>query len=134
MKTSRSKLAHIIADRTIKNGANSEYVQEIAALLLQERQVGELNSLMRDVQENWAQSGHVEVIARSAHALSAEVVANIKTQITKLYPKAERIIVTQVLDPSVVGGVRLSLANQQLDLSVEAKLHKFKQLTAGKDL
>jgi F0F1-type ATP synthase delta subunit len=37
--------------------------------------------------------------------------------------------VTEVLDPEVLGGVRLSLANQQLDLSVEAKLNKFKQLT-----
>jgi F0F1-type ATP synthase delta subunit len=31
----------------------------------------------------------------------------------------------------VIGGVRLSLANQQLDLSVESKLNKFKQLTAA---
>jgi len=42
--------------------------------------------------------------------------------------------VTEVADPAIIGGVQIALADQQLDLSVEAKLNKFKQLTsAGKD-
>lgn len=129
MKTSRTRIARIIADRTLSSGADAIYVRELAAFLLSEHRVGELNSLLRDVQADWAASGYVEVLAASAHPLADAVRADIKSQIATLYPNAKQIIVTEVLDPEVVGGVRLSLANQQLDLSVEAKLNKFKQLT-----
>lgn len=133
MKTPRTRIAQVIADRTLQSGADDKLVREVAAYVLSERRVGELNSLMRDVQEDWAAAGQVEVLAMSAHPLSAEVRRDIESQVKSLYQNAKRIIVTEVLDPEVIGGVRLRLANQQLDLSVEAKLNKFKQLTAGKD-
>jgi len=134
MKTSRSKIASTIAEKTLKDGFSAAYAKEIAAYLLSEGRVGEVDSLLRDVQEKWAAAGHVEVLARTAHSLNAGETEEIRRQIGVLYPAAKQIVVTEVHDPSVVGGVRLSLANQQLDLSVEAKLNKFKQLTAaGKD-
>lgn len=133
MKTPRTRIAKVIADRTLKSGAEDKLVREVAAYMLSERRVGELNSLMRDVQEDWAKAGQVEVLAVSAHPLSAEVREDIELQAKSLYPDAKRVIVTELLDPEVIGGVRLRLANQQLDLSVEAKLNKFKQLTVGKD-
>ncbi|CAN5365337.1 hypothetical protein BH09PAT4_BH09PAT4_05200 [soil metagenome] len=133
MKTPRTRIARTIAKRTLKTGADGAYAREVAAYLLSEGRVGELNSLLRDVQADWANDGYVEVLAASAHPLTASVRADIQAQIAMLYPNAKQIIVTEVPDPEVVGGVRLSLANQQLDLSVEAKLNKFKQLTAGKE-
>jgi F-type H+-transporting ATPase subunit delta len=131
MKTSRSKIASTIADTTLKNGSSKEYAKEIAAYLLSEGRVGEVDSLLRDVQSLWAEQGYVEVLARTAHALSDAEKAEIKEQVGALYPAAKQVVVTEVSDPEVIGGVRLSLANQQLDLSVEAKLNKFKQLTAA---
>ena len=135
MKTPRTRIAHTIADRTLKDGSKKKLSQEIAAYyLLSERRVGDLDSLLRDVQADWAEAGFVEVLATSAHPLSAAVRVNIEKRIKSLYPGAKRIIVTEVHDPEVIGGVRLNLANQQLDLSIEAKLNKFKQLTtSGKD-
>jgi len=131
MKTPRTRLAGAIADRSLKEGASPKLAQEIAAYLLSEGRVSELNSILRDVQADWANAGYVEVLAASAHALSSEVKANITTRVKALFPAAKQIVVTEVHDPSVVGGVRLNLANQQLDLSVEAKLNQFKQLTRG---
>jgi F0F1-type ATP synthase delta subunit len=133
MKTPRTRIAQVIADRTLQSGADEALAREVAAYVLAERRVGELNSLMRDVQEDRAQAGQVEVLAASAHPLNNEVRQDIEVQVKTIYPNAKRVIVTEVLDPEVIGGVRLSLANQQLDLSVEAKLNKFKQLTAGKE-
>jgi len=134
MKQSRTKLAQTIADTTMAKGASRAYVKEIAAYLLSERRVNELDSVLRDVQANWANAGHVEVIARSAHPLTAGVKADIKKQVKALYPSASHVIINEVSDPEIIGGVRLNLPHQQLDLSVEAKLNKFKQLTtAGKD-
>jgi F-type H+-transporting ATPase subunit delta len=133
MKTSRTRIASVVADRTLKSGTSAGVAKEVAAYLLSEGRVGELDSILRDVQADWATAGYVEVLAASAHPLSSDVRANITKQIRSLYPAATQIIVTEVLDPEIIGGVRLSLANQQLDLSVEAKLNKFKQLTAGKE-
>jgi F0F1-type ATP synthase delta subunit len=134
MKTSRPRIAHTIADRTLKGASKKKLSQQVAAYLLTERRVGDLDSLLRDVQADWAEAGFVEVLAASAHPLNVSVKADIEKRIKPLYPNAKRIIVTEVHDPEVIGGVRLSLANQQLDLSIEAKLNKFKQLTtAGKE-
>jgi F0F1-type ATP synthase delta subunit len=132
MGTSRSKIASTIADKTLQDGAVSkEYAREIAAYLMSEGRTGELDSLLRDVLGDWAEKGYVEVLARTAHELSDAEKAEIKQQIGAHYPNAKEVVVTEVHDPSVVGGVRLSLAGQQLDMTVEAKINKFKQLTAA---
>jgi len=131
MKTPRSKIASTIADHTLANGASKEYAKEIAAYLLAEGRIGEVDSLPRDVQADWAEKGYVEVLARTAHTLTEAEKAEIARQVGVLYPAAKQVVVTEVADPEVIGGVRLSLANQQLDMSVEAKLNKFKQLTAA---
>jgi F0F1-type ATP synthase delta subunit len=131
VKTARSKLSKIIADKTLKSGVSKPLAREVAAYLLEEHRVQELDSLLRDVQADWAEAGSVEVIAASAHPLTPKVKADIAAQLQKFYPGAKQIMLTEEHDPDIIGGVRLSLANQQLDLSVEAKLNQFKQLTNG---
>jgi F0F1-type ATP synthase delta subunit len=129
MKVSRIVLSQIVADKVLQEGVNARFDQEVAAYLLSENRVNELNSIMRDVQADWAKVGIVEVIATSSRKLSPEVRADIKNQTRLLYPSAKRIIITEVLDPEVVGGLRLNLADKQLDLSVRAKLNQFKHLS-----
>jgi F0F1-type ATP synthase delta subunit len=134
MKQPRTKIASTIAHASMKNGNSKSYSQQIAAYLLSERRTGELGSLMRDVQADWAKSGYVEIIANSAHKLSESIKADITSQIKQLYPDAKQIVITEVFKPDIIGGVRLNLADQQLDLSIETKLNRFKQLTTtGKD-
>lgn len=134
MKQPRVKIARVIADRALKQGASRRFSKEIAAYLLSERRVNELDSILRDVQADWATAGHVEVLASSANPLTATVKADIARLVKRLVPDAKRVMVTETLDPSVIGGVRLNLADRQLDLSIQTKLNKFKQLVAtGKD-
>lgn len=134
MKTPRTRIAQTIADKTLSGGDTSNLGHEVAAYLLSEHRVSELDSIMRDVQADRANSGIVEVIASSAHSLSPEVLQNIEKQVQSIYPSAKKIVVTAIRDEDIIGGVRLELPNQQLDLSVEAKLNKFKQLTTtGKE-
>jgi len=134
MRTPRVRIADIVADQTLEQGVSKEYTQKLAAYLLAERRVGELESLLRDVQADWAGKGYVEVLARSAYPLTDEVKSNIERRVRPLFPTAKKVVVTEVTDPTIVGGVQIQLADRQLDLSVEAKLNTFKQLTgAGKD-
>jgi F0F1-type ATP synthase delta subunit len=134
MKIPRVRVASTIADRTLAEGLSPAYAREIAAYLLSEDRIGELDSLLRDVQADWARKGYVEVLARSAHPLADSVKRDIVARIKPLYPDSATVTVTEVVDRDVIGGVQLQLADRQLDLSVEAKLNTFKQLTgAGKD-
>jgi len=134
MKQPRTKVAQLIADRTLKKGRSRRLAEEIAAYLLAERRVNDLDSILRDVQADWAAAGQVEVLARSAHELDQRTKADIAKRLKPLYPKAKQVIVTPVYDPEIIGGVRLNLADRQLDLSIQSKLAKFKQAAmAGKE-
>lgn len=134
MRTSRTRLAKLLAERTLKHGVSRRFDKEVAAYLLSEGRVNELDSLLRDVQADWAEAGHVEVIARSAYPLSAAIKADIRREVKKVHPAARQIVVNEVIDPDMVGGVRLNLPNRQLDLSIRSKLNMFKQsVSAGKE-
>ena len=134
MKTPRHQVAAALAQKSLGSINEPKFAKEVAAYLLTERRTGELDSLMRDVMQYRADHGIVEVSALSAHPVTASVRADIEHQMKNLYPAAKQVVINEVHDAGVVGGVRLELANQQLDLSVRAKLNRFKQLTAqGKE-
>jgi len=129
-KAKRAALAATLAQRVGKS-ANKTLAREVAAYLLAERRTADLASLMRDVVEARAEQGVVEVTAVSAHALDTKVRADIEKQVKKVYPAAKSIIINEQITPNVVGGLRLEFPGQQLDMSVRAKLSKFKQLTTA---
>jgi F-type H+-transporting ATPase subunit O len=131
MKLSRTQLAKIISAQTINHGIDKTLGREIAKILLHTDKTNSLDSLMRDVVRNWADSGYVDVIARSAFPLSDKVKTDIKKLIKKYYPNAKQIKIIEEIDPEVVAGVVLEFADKQLDLSVETKLNKFKHFTAN---
>ena len=110
---------------------SKQLAKDIAGYLLAEKRTADLDSLMRDIQQIRADQGIVEVNAITSHELSSSSITEIKSTIKKNYPNAKTIIVNPVIDPDIVGGVRLTLANEQLDLSVRSKLNKFKQLTTA---
>lgn len=133
MKTPRSDIADIVAKKSLKATSTKKLGREIAAYLLDTGRTRELDPLLRDVQADWVEVGYVEAVAVSAHALDARARTDIKAKVRGLYPRAKKIIITEQYSPEVIGGVRIELPNEQLDLSIEAKLNKFKQLTTGKD-
>ncbi|HET7673523.1 MAG TPA: F0F1 ATP synthase subunit delta [Candidatus Saccharimonadales bacterium] len=135
MKTPRHKIAEFLAERTLRQDVDTKALsQEIAAFLLETGRTGELTSLSRDIMQKRAQKGVVEVTAVSAHKLTAQLGKEIKDKIRAFYPEAKEIVINEVTEPNMIGGVRLELANQQLDLTVRSRLNRFKQLTtSGKD-
>ena len=128
-KVSRHKIAAAIAERIDLGRDEQVLSREIAGYLLSVRRTSELNSVLRDVMEIRAERGIVEVTAVTAFPLTGSVRADIEANVRTHFPTAGTIIVSEAHDDDVVGGVRLELANQQLDLSVRAKLNRFKQLT-----
>jgi F0F1-type ATP synthase delta subunit len=132
MKQPRHHLAQAIADKTLHlSGVEMKTLaKEIAAYLLQEGQVSDLEPLMRDVIAARAEKGLVEAEATSAHELSKADRDDIEEILKVHYPNASQLKVDYKIDPGVVGGVKLSMPNQQLDESVRTQISKFKYLTS----
>jgi F0F1-type ATP synthase delta subunit len=126
-KVGRRKLAAVLAERFAHAKDGQELEREVAAYLLAERRTGELESLLRDISQYRADQGHVEAEVVSAFPLSPVVKRDLEQVIRRAYPDAKQIILNDRIDPTVVGGVRLSLPNQQLDATVRAKLNEFQQ-------
>lgn len=128
----RHQIAAVLAQRTLGRVDAKSLSDQIAAYLLQERRTAELEPLLRDIMQYRADHGIVEVIAVSAHPLSATVRSDIERRIKSVFPDAKQVIISEELQPDIVGGVRLELPNQQFDLSVRAQLSRFKQLTTAR--
>lgn len=129
MKTPRHIVASTLAQKSLGSANNDTFAKEVAAYLIAERRVSELASILRDIMQYRADHGIVEVLASSAHPLTAEIRQDIEAQTRQIYPSARQVVITHQADQTVVGGVRLEYANQQLDLSIRNKLNRFKQLT-----
>lgn len=128
-KLPRHDIAKVLAERSLGRIDATEFSEQIAAYLLQERRTADLEPLLRDIIQYRADNGIVEVIAISAHPLTDAVRKDIEAQIKTIFTDVKQIIISEEIQADVVGGVRLELPNQQLDLSIRSKLSRFKQLT-----
>ena len=134
-KVPRHQIAHLLAQKSLQNVPAKKLAKEIASYLLSERRTAEIESIVRDIMQYRADQGIVEVHAVYAHPLTDAIRKSIKADVREIYPQAKQIIINEEQDESVVAGIKLELANQQLDASVRSKLNRFKQLTSvGKDL
>lgn len=126
----RKELAGIIGEQTLHIVDNNTLAKAVAAYLSAEHRSVDINTLMRDIMQYRLERGIVEVVAISAHELTPVVLADIKSLMHEHFPAAKEIIIDTRIDESVVGGIRLELPQETLDLSVKAKLNLFKQLVA----
>lgn len=131
MKVPRHILAETIAKRTIDVRDGNVLAREIAAYLLSEQRVAELESILRDVMEYRARHGVLEAEVVSAHDVEPHVLNEVKQLLSHAYPKAKTVHVKPRLDTSVIGGLRVDMANEQLDMTVARKLATLKRLTAA---
>lgn len=94
----------------------------LASYLVQNRRTGELDSIMREVmRQREAKSGSVEVTATSAFKLNEAT----KKAISSLLG-GDNTIINEVIDPEMLGGVRLETSEKQLDLTVRNRLNRLK--------
>jgi F0F1-type ATP synthase delta subunit len=128
-KLPRHHIAAVLAKQTLGRINTGEFSARVAAYLLSEGRTAELEPLLRDIMQYRANHGIVEVVAVTAFELNDSVRSDIEKQVKSVFPDAKTIIISQEIQPDVVGGLRLELPNQQLDVSVRAKLSRFKQLT-----
>ncbi len=133
MKKTRHHLAEVIGKKTLETTDYKKLAKQVAAYLLGTGQTYELQSLMRDILAYRAAHGVIEITATSANELSQADINDIKAMLKQEYPKAKSFEIDEAIDGRVMGGVKLDLPNEQLDLTVRAKVNTFKRLTTFGD-
>jgi F-type H+-transporting ATPase subunit delta len=129
----RPELAEVIGELTLHVSDVNKLKKAIAAYLLEQNRTDDVASLMRDVLKYRAEHGYVETTVVSAFPLSASLRAEVRAVVKQEYPGAHGYVLNERIDPSVVGGVRLEMAGEELDLTVREKLNRFKRLTAARE-
>lgn len=129
---SRQQLAKTIAKRTLDEKDLNQLTKEVAAYLLAENQSANLSSIMRDVMAYRAEFGHIEANIISAHPLDAKLRDDITLIVQSAFPDSKHIVINESIDENVVGGLRIEMANLQLDNTVQAKLNTLKRRTAAR--
>ncbi len=128
----RKELAEVIGSKTLQIKDRQQLANSIAAYLASDLKTKSINldSLMRDVMQYRLEHGIVEAVAVSAHELDDRVISDIKSLLKEHFPDAKSVLVDQKIDASLVGGVRIELPQENLDLSVRSKLNLFKRLAS----
>lgn len=134
MKVPRHIVAEAIAERTLHVSDPKLLAQQIAAYLLAENRVSELESILRDIMAYRLEHGVLEAEIVTAHGTTPHMVEEVKTLLKQAYPTAKTIHLGSHLDPSVIGGIRVDMAHEQLDMTIRAKLATFKRLTSGEGI
>ena len=129
---SRPEIAKVIAERTMHVTDMPKLQKAIAGYLLEQNRVDELDSLMRDVIKYRNEHGHVEVTVVSAFPITGSVRNDVLDAIKHELPGAKTYVLNEKIDESVVGGLRIEFAGEELDLTVRAKLNTFKRLTLSR--
>lgn len=124
---SRTKLAHYIANQLDDEADQNDLAIQTASYLLDSAKKSDLDSLMRDVIETRMDRGIVELTARTAYPLEDVQKRQIKDVIKKHYPNTQKIIIHEVKDPHVVGGIAITLPNADLDMTIKAKLNQIRK-------
>jgi len=121
-KISIKQLAIYTADQIAAGASSSDVAQKLAGYLLAERRTRDSPLLFRAIEKELDVRGSTQVTVTSAHGVSDEI----KAQLAKILG-AKNPTFDSVVDPSVIGGVKARAGESEIDLTVRARLNRFKQ-------
>ncbi len=127
----RTELAQVIAQKTLLL-SKQDLVNNLAGYITESHGSVNLDDLLRDVMHYRQAHGVIEAVVVSAHELDAQALTDVEALLRERYTDAQKIIINQRIDNGVVGGIRIELPRETLDLTVKAKLNRFKRLTEEK--
>lgn len=121
IRISRRKITVYIADQLAKGGDEKKVLQELAAFLIDNKRTNELDLIVRDIEYQLLLRGIVLAHVTSAFELASETRAAI-TKMIKDKTDAKTIELQQLIEPNLLGGIRLDLPGMQLDNTISRRL------------
>lgn len=127
----RKELAAVIGEKTLHVRDRNTLATSVAAYISSSVKAVDLDSLMRDVMQYRLEHGIVEAIAVSAHPIDNRVLRDIEELLREHFPDSKSIVIDSKIDPKIIGGIRIELPQENLDLSVRSKLNTLKRMVAN---
>ncbi len=122
---SKSDVAEAIL-RLSKKHSGKKLAREIAAYITQERRTNDLDAIMREVKRLRQQNGVAEVDITTAFPASDKVKKEVIAMVD-----CKQIIINEIIDKNVIGGVRMETSDLYLDLTVRNRLERLKNMKQG---
>jgi F0F1-type ATP synthase delta subunit len=116
-KLSRRKLAQFVADRSDSSKALHDSLQSVAAYLIDSRRLRESALVVRAIEDELANRGRVISTVTTAHSLDAGLRAHVEALIG-----AKEVMIREIVDSAVIGGVRIETPGKTLDATIQTKL------------
>lgn len=124
-KLSRRAIATYVGDQLLAGTNVSAVVEQLAAYLLHTRRTRELHLLVRDIQTYLADKGYIAGTVTTAFDLSEATQKAIEAYAKKA-SGASRVTLDTITDPTVLGGVKITLPGYELDATVARQLTTLK--------
>lgn len=118
---SRRSVVAFIADELLNEADSRAVYRQLAAYLMDTRRTKEVDLFVRDIVHELSLRGHVAGTVTSAFELSRATKQALEVY-TKAATDAQEVHLDEVVDPQVLGGVKLSLPGKELDATVSRQL------------
>ena len=121
-KISRRKLASYVVDRFESGAPLATLLKEVAAYLVDSKRTREADLLVRTIEDVFAERGLVVARVTTAHPLTDAL----RQEISKLVG-GDKVHLDEIVDSTVIGGVRIDTPGKSLDATIERKLLALRQ-------
>lgn len=122
VRLSRRLLARHTAERLLAGASQASVVESLSAYLVDTGRTREADLIVKDIVADLADHGVVLASATTAFGMTDAVRKQIEQFISD-ETGAKEIILEEQTDPSVLGGVKLSIPGQELDSTIARKLN-----------
>lgn len=120
-RLSRRAMAEYVASGLVAGKSRSLLLKQLAGYLVDTRRTKELELIVRDIEFSLAGKGVVQASIVSAFDLTAETKKELETFV-KAQTKATHVSLSNMVDPAVLGGVKISIPGRELDQTVARQL------------
>ncbi len=120
----RTNTASYAAEKLVSNSDRTELIDQMAAWLIDTKSTRQMHYLVNDIAKKLLQHKYLFVRITSARKLSQSALNTIDSFLKLQFGKEFTIEHTEIIDPSVVGGVIIDTPTGTLDASVKHKLDR----------
>ena len=122
-KLSRRKIAAYFANEAI---AGRDVIKPLAAYLIESGRTREAALVAREIESALADRGIIVADVESSHVLNDDSKKEISSYLLKNMKNAERVVLREEVDESLLGGVRIAAAGYELDATLRTRLNQLK--------
>lgn len=123
-RLSRKKIAEYIAQNITSKSDQGPVLVMVAGYLIANHRVKEIDLIMDEVSYELQSYGIVNAQVSTREKLLAETRSNLMSFISE-QAGAKNVLLDEITDPSIIGGMRLKLPRVALDSTINNKLNKF---------